>query len=223
MEPILDWEYFTHLRHNANLYGNFYVSLNEDRAGIVNASEKRQICDKVLNPLCGIAESVYLYGKFTGKELENFPSLNYLKKRGKIQILDKNLSQHIDFLDNPVIYDSRGSLLFHLKINESVLSDVFSRCYDPIVMAGVGSVCAKAAIRYAKSKMTDTDFFAILSLASSGFESLFFIANKLVFIKLTELAGKNCKARQWFVNCYGPGATLAPLEEKARYGTGFPE
>ena len=223
MEPIIDWEYFLHLRHNVNLYSNFYVSLNENRVGIVNGSEKKRICDNVLTPLCGISDSVYLYGKFTDKELENFPGLKCLKKRSKIQIFDKKLSKYIEFMDNPVVNDLRGSLLFHLKINENILSNVFSRCFDPIAMSGFGSVCTKAAIRYAKSKMTDTDFFAILSEANSGFEWLFFLANEPVFKKLTELAGKHCKARQWFVNCYGPGVTLAPLEEKARYDTGFPE
>ncbi len=224
MKPIIEWEYFHHFRNNVNLYGNFYVDLRRDKANFkIDNPEIKKICDDVLNPLCEFADYVYLYGNFTKDDLDIQPNLNYHKKRSKIQILDKNLSSYTELLKSNKPDNSRGSLIFNLRMDKGFLSKVFSNCYDPIVMSGMGSVCTKAAIGYAKSKMTDTTFFALLSEANTGFESLFFIANEVSFKHLTELAGRHCKARQWFITNYGPDVELAPLENKAHYGTGFPE
>lgn len=91
------------------------------------------------------------------------------------------------------------------------------------VKAGVGSQCSKSALRNAKSNVDDDTFFIILSEVRSGLETLFFIANGKLFPELTLLAGENCSPTSGFVQEYGPGVNLAPLEDKARYGTGFPE
>ncbi|NNG00146.1 MAG: hypothetical protein HKM93_12250 [Desulfobacteraceae bacterium] len=177
----------------------------------------------VLNPLCELADSVYFYGKFSNKELDSYSDISYLKKRGKIQILDKKLLPYIDFLDTTKFDAVRGSVLFQLTLNEGILSKVFKNCYDPAVLAGIGSNCTKSAIKFAKSKISDTYYFAILSEVNSGFEWLFFLATENVFLKLTEIAGKDCKVSQGFINCYGRGVRLAPMENKISYGTGFAE
>jgi hypothetical protein len=225
MEPIIQWNYFNHLRHYANLYGNFMVHLEENQGSPNDMcdTEKKRICSDVLNPLCELADSVYLYGKFSNKELDSYSDISYQKKRGKVQILDKKLTPYIDFLDTTRFDDLRGSVLFQLTLNEGILSRVFKNCYDPSVMAGMGSNCTKSAIKYAKSKMSDSYFYAILSEVNSGFEWLFFLANKTVFLELTEIAGKYCKVSQGFINCYGPGVKLAPMDNEVSYGTGFAE
>ena len=224
MKPIIEWEYFKHFRHYAKLYCNFMVHLKETQAADVNDSDKIRIRDAVLNPLSRISESIYLYGNYTNRESFVGTSLNYLQKRGKLQIFDKNLSAYLPVLDTRESVDPRGSLLFQLSYDKDILSDILSNSHDPSVMSGIGSQCTKSAIRYAKSKMNDDCFFAILSQVNSGLEWLFFIANESMFIKLTELAGKYCKVSQDFINCYGPGVELPPLQSKAVYGThGFAE
>lgn len=43
MEPIIKWDYFNHLRHYANLYGNFMVHLKE------NQGNPNDMCDTEKN------------------------------------------------------------------------------------------------------------------------------------------------------------------------------
>jgi hypothetical protein len=83
MEPIIQWNYFNHLRHYANLYGNFMVHLEENQGNPNDMcdTEKQRICSDVLNPLCELADSVYLYGKFSNNELDSYSDISYQKKK----------------------------------------------------------------------------------------------------------------------------------------------
>lgn len=213
MNKIIDWPYFDHLTHYTRLYLNFFVTLTESPSSVSKA-ESQRICCEILNPLSNISNSIHLYGN----SLNFKEGMEFKKKRGKSELMNKDISTYIPILNSN--NSDRDTLIFDLNFDEKILETVFTKCYDPKVMSGMGSSCNKSAVQLAKNNINNERFFALLSRVNSGFEWLFFIASPSVFEELHKIAGERCKFTKGFETCYGPDATLAPIEDKAVYGLG---
>ncbi len=201
------------------------VDLMEGKSSSDNIARKRKIhiCNSVLSPLSKNANAVFLYGTFLDDDLARLSGANYSKKRGKIQINDRDMIKYLPVLDRTSDGSKRGSLLFELPYNEEVLTPILKGCYDPTVMSGLSSVNTKSALNYAKSNMTGDKFYALLSEANSGLEWLFFLATGDVLKRLSELAANLCQPTKGFIRTFGPGTEFTPLRHRLKFGTGGAE
>jgi len=223
---VANWEYYAVLQHYSSLYKNIYVTISIDSykngniKETISKKESRRICDHLLTPLCKEADEVSIYGNISSDVLSSWDDNLFKKQRGKISLTSDNIASYLPGLVGSDKTRIGGTLLFKLHYDEILLKSIFSSCFDPKVLAGLGSVCTKTAVSYAKKNSNDDVFFALLSEANAGFQWLFFIASDETRNKLVRLMGLHCQSTDAFMEGHGPGTKFSPLGNKASYGTG---
>ncbi len=217
---ILDWEYFKHLEHYSVLYGNIFVNLYEGFINGPTKAEKRKYLNSVILPLLDISSTAYLYGKYEDHQVAEISGYCFPRSRGKLVLTGADNASITNLLTEISEPSERGTLLIEVPLKEELLAPIFKNCSDPTVMAGLSSCCTKSALAYTKKHLSNENVFVLLSHANSGLEWIFLLTSTESIAELARIVAKYCAVSYSYKTLYGPGADLAPLENKKSYGTG---
>jgi len=124
MQKINEWEYFSRLQHYTDLYRNFGVKLTKRNTKNLSESQKNSILNLILNPLCSIANSIYLYGLYAEDSLSKLEDVSFEKKRGKLKINDTTLNNYLYLLDNSLNDCQRGTLLIEIPFLDQTITSL---------------------------------------------------------------------------------------------------